>query len=149
MGCNSDFVYVFSKFSDSYEFAFFALLRTFLSKEPSKTLDSSMTVDFLVSTRISNILFIPGLFECFCGWRRPTMFYEGFLFAFSKVLSPVGCKTSGGWISFILRGFCFYLHLMDLKLTPSSIFFLLFFYLPIEWKEVTKRFPAVRLGVGG
>ena len=56
------------------------------------------------------------------------MLCEGFLFAFSKVLSPVGCKTSGGWISFILRGFRFYLRLIDLKLTPSSVFFLLLFF---------------------
>ena len=30
-----------------------------------------------------------------------------------------------------------------------TLFFFFFFYLPIEWQEVTKRFPAVRLGVEG
>ena len=27
-----------------------------------------MTLNFIVSVRISNLLFIVGLFECFCGW---------------------------------------------------------------------------------
>ena len=68
MGFDSIFVYVFSKFSDSYDFAFYVLLQTFLSNVLSETLDSSMTVDFLVSVPISNLLFIVGLFTCFCGW---------------------------------------------------------------------------------
>ena len=42
-----------------------------------------MTVDFLVSVRISNLLFIVGLFECFCGLECPTRFCEGFWFSFS------------------------------------------------------------------
>ena len=68
MAFNNSFVYVFSKFSDSYDFAFSVLSQTFLSKEPLETLDSSTTVNFLVSVCISNLLFIVGLFECFCGW---------------------------------------------------------------------------------
>ena len=54
-------------FSDSCNFIFSMLLRSFLSKEPSEILDSSTTFDFLVSVRISDFLFIVGLFECFCG----------------------------------------------------------------------------------
>ena len=55
----------------------------------------------------------------------------------------------GGEISFIFRGLRFHLRFMDLKLTPSSIIFILFFYLPVKWQEVTKRFPTIRLGVRG
>ena len=62
MSFDSSFVYVFSKFSDSCDFTFSVLLRTFLSKEPPETLDYLATIDFLVSVRISNILFIVGLF---------------------------------------------------------------------------------------
>ena len=80
------------------------LLRTFLSKEPSKTLDSSTTSDFPVSVRISNLLFIVGLFECFCGWGRPIRFYEGFWFAFPRFCHWWDVKPLGG-ISFIFRGF--------------------------------------------
>ena len=83
MGCDNSFVYVFSKFSNSRDFAFSAFPQTFLSKDPPETLDSSTTIDFLVSDRISNLLFITSLFECFCGWGRPTRFCEGFQFAFS------------------------------------------------------------------
>ena len=36
-------------------------------RKPSETLDSSTTVDFLVSARISNVLFIVSLFKCFVG----------------------------------------------------------------------------------
>ena len=54
-------------------------------------------------------------------------------------------------ISFSFRGFFpslfFYFCFMDLKLTPS--YSLIFFYLHVEWQEVTKRFRPVRLGVGG
>ena len=57
MGCDSSFVYVFSEFSDLCDFAFPALLRTFLSKEPSETVDSLTTVDFLVSVRILRFFF--------------------------------------------------------------------------------------------
>ena len=67
MGCDSGFVYVFSEFSDSGDSTFYVLLLTFLSKEPLEILNSSSTVNFLVSARISNLLFITGLFECFCG----------------------------------------------------------------------------------
>ena len=83
MGCDSGFVYVFSKFSNSCDLAFSALPRTFLSNEPLETLNSSTTVDFLVSSLISNLLFMAGLFGCFCGWGRPTKFCEGFRFMFS------------------------------------------------------------------
>ena len=42
---------------------------------------------------------------------------------------------------------------MDLKLTPFVFVFFFFcfflFYLPVEWQGVMKRFPAVKLGVGG
>ena len=48
MGFNSSFVYVFSKFFYSCDFAFFVLPRTFLSKDPPETLDYLKTVDFLV-----------------------------------------------------------------------------------------------------
>ena len=53
MGSNSNFVFVFSEFSDFYNFSFSVLPRTFLSNEPSETLDSSTTVNFLVSVHIS------------------------------------------------------------------------------------------------
>ena len=53
-------------------------------------------------------------------------------------------------ISFSFRGFflflLFYFFFIDLKLTPLLI---PFFYLPIEWQEVTKRFRPIRLGIGG
>ena len=83
MECDSSFVCFFSKFYDSCDFAFSALPRTFLSKKLLETLDSSTIVDFLVSVRISNLLFIVSLFECFCGWGRPIRFCEGFRFSFS------------------------------------------------------------------
>ena len=83
MGCDSGFVYIFSEVSNSCDSAFSALLRTFRSKEPPETLDFSTTINFMVNSRISNILFIDGLFECFCGWGRPTRFYEGFRFVLS------------------------------------------------------------------
>ena len=67
----------------SYEFSFSAFPRTFLSNEPPETLDSLATVDFRVSVRISNLFFISGLFECFCGWGSPIRFCEGFWFSFS------------------------------------------------------------------
>ena len=38
----------------------------------------------------------------------------------------MGCKTYGG-VYFILRGFRFHLCLVDLKLTPSSVFFFFLF----------------------
>ena len=82
MGCDIGFVYVFSEVSNSFDSAIFSLPRTFLSKKPPETLDSSTIVDFLVSSCISNILFIIGLFY-FYGWGRPTRFCEGFQFAFS------------------------------------------------------------------
>ena len=63
---NSSVFYVFSKFSNFFDFSFSMLLRTFLSNEPSETLDSLTTFNFPVSVRISNLLFIVGLFECFC-----------------------------------------------------------------------------------
>ena len=83
VGSDSGFVYVFPEVSNSYDSTFSTILRTFLSKEPPKTLDYSKTVDFLVRSRISNIPFIAGLFECFCGWGQPTRFCEGFRFTFS------------------------------------------------------------------
>ena len=85
---------VFSKFSYSCNFAFSVLLRTFL--------DSLRTFDFPVSVRISNFLFIVGLFECFCGCGHPIRFYEGFWFTFPR-LSLVGCKTSRGDIFYLSR----------------------------------------------
>ena len=51
--------------SDFCNFSFFVLLRTFLPKEPSKTLDSSTTFIFLVNVCVSNLLFIVGWFRCF------------------------------------------------------------------------------------
>ena len=74
MGFDNSFVYIFSKFFYSCDFAFSVFPRTFLSKEPLETHDSSTIVDFLVSVHISNLLFIVGLFECFCGWGRPIRF---------------------------------------------------------------------------
>ena len=46
-----------------------------------------------MSVRILNLIFIVGLFECFCGWGRLIRLCEGFWFAFPR-LSLVGCKTS-------------------------------------------------------
>ena len=124
------------------------LFRTFLSKGSLETLYSSMTFNFPMSVRISNPLFIVGLFDCFRGWGRLIRFCEGFQFAFPGFCHWWDVKLPGEF-SFIFQGFCFHLRLTDLKLTPSSLFYFLFFYLPIEWQEVTKRFPAVRLGVEG
>ena len=65
----------------------------------------------------------------------------------------MGCKTPGGDLFYLPR-----------VLFPFSIngpqgepffclsflfYFFFFFYLPVEWKRVTKRFPVVRLDVGG
>ena len=50
-------------------------------------------------------------------------------------------KPIGG-ISFIFRGFHFHLLLRDLKLTPSFIFFI-FFYFPIEWQEIQRGFQQL------
>ena len=80
MGYDSSFVYIFSEFS---VFAFSALSRTFISKEPPETLDSSTTVNLLVSVHISNLLSIIGLFKRFCGWGSPIRFCKGFRLAFS------------------------------------------------------------------
>ena len=52
-----------------------ALLQTFLSKEPSETLDASMTFNFSVS--VCNSIIFRSL-ECLCCRRRPTSFYEDF-----------------------------------------------------------------------
>ena len=58
----------------------------------------------------------------------------------------MGCKISkgdsrGDFFS-LLRAF-FYMPQVDPFLS------LFFFYLPIEWQEITKRFRPVILGVGG
>ena len=65
MGGDNSYVFVFSEFSDLCNFAFSTLLRTSLSKEPLETLDSLTTADFLVSVRISNLLFIVGYLSVF------------------------------------------------------------------------------------
>ena len=65
MGFNNSFFYVFSKFSYSCNFAFSVLMQTFLSNEPSETLDSSTTFNFLMSVRISNFSFIVGFLSVF------------------------------------------------------------------------------------
>ena len=82
---------------------FFMLLRTFLSKEPSETLNSSKTFDFLVSVRISSLRFIIGLFECFCGWGRPIRFCKGFPFSFPRFCHWWDVKTSKGDFFYLLR----------------------------------------------
>ena len=89
MGCDSGFVYVFYKVSNSRDSAFSVLPRAFLSKEPLETVDSSTTVDFLVSSRISNILFIAGLFERFCGW--------GVLLGSAKVFGSLFLRFCHRW----------------------------------------------------
>ena len=105
-------------------FACFVLMRTFLSKEPSKTLDSSTNFDFPVSVHISNLIFIVGLFECFCGWRRPIRLCEGFWFAFPR-LSLVECKTSRGDFFYLSR-VLFPSSLNGPQAGPFSFLFLLF-----------------------
>ena len=45
-------------------------------------------------------------------------------------------------------GFLVSVHALNLCFTIGW-FGCFFFYLPIEWKKVTKRFSTVRLGVGG
>ena len=51
----------------SCNFAFSVLLQTFLSKEPSETLDFSTIFDFSVNVRVLNLLFLVGWFGCFLG----------------------------------------------------------------------------------
>ena len=62
----------------------------------------------------------------------------------------MGCKIFGGDFFVLSRSFFFFSFFffcfMDLKLTHSSS---LFFYLYVEWQEVTKGFRPVKLGVGG
>ena len=77
---------------------------------------------------------------------RPIRFYEGFWFEFLRFCHWWDANHPEG-ISFIFRGLRFHPRLMDLKLTPYCLFF--FFFLPVEWKEVTKRFPTVRMGIEG
>ena len=99
------------------------LLRTFLSNESSETLDSLTTFGFPMSVRVSNLLLIIGWFGCF--WGRPIRFNEEFCFAFLRFFHWWDVKPPRG-ISFIFIGFCFHLHLMGLKLTPSCPFFFFF-----------------------
>ena len=54
------------------------LLQTSLSKKPSKTLDGSMTYDFLMSVCNSNLFRFVGLLECLGCWRCLTSLCEGF-----------------------------------------------------------------------
>ena len=79
------------------------LPRTFFSKEPSETLDSSTTFDFPMSVRISNLLFIVGLFDCFCGWGIPIRFREGYQFVFPRFCHWRDVKTSRGDFFYISR----------------------------------------------
>ena len=68
VGVSIEVSFTFSQsFYNSCNFAFYLLLRTFLSKEPSKTLDYSTTFGFPVSVRVSNLFFIIGWFGCFWG----------------------------------------------------------------------------------
>ena len=62
------------------------------------------------------------------------LWFGGVLLGFGKVLHlrfPRFCHRwdvkPPGWIYFILQGFRFHLRLMDLKLTPSSIYIFFFF----------------------
>ena len=66
------------EFFDFYISPSFALLQTSLSKEPSETLDTLMTFDFLVSVFNSNLFLVVGSLKCLCCWRLPTGFWEGF-----------------------------------------------------------------------
>ena len=124
-----------------------ALLQLPLSKEPSETLDTSKTFDFPVSFCNSNLFRIAGLLGCLRGWRCPTSFREGFWFTFFRFYPWWVVKSLGDFfflsrvLSFL---FIFYFCFLDLKLTP---FF--FFFLPIDWQEVTKRFRPVKLSIGG
>ena len=90
----------------SFDFSFSVLLRTFLSKEPLETPDSSTTFDFPVRVRVSNLLFIVGWFGCFLG--RPIRFSEGFWSAFLRFYHWWDVKPPRG-ISLIFRGFHFHL----------------------------------------
>ena len=125
-----------SFFLKSYDFAFFVLLRTFLSKEPSEILDPSTTFGFPMSVRVSNLLLIVGWFRCF--WGHLIRFREGFWFAFLRFCQWWDVKPLGG-IYFIFRGFCFHLCLVSLKMTPSCPFFFCLFACRMErgYKEVS------------
>ena len=69
-----------------------------------------------MSVRTSNLLFIVGLFECFCGWGRSIRFCEDFRFVFPRFCHWWDVKPQGG-ISFIFRG-----------LPQDDPFFCLFFF---------------------
>ena len=47
----------------------------------------------------------------------------------------------------IFKGVFFYLSRVLLNGSQADPFF--FFYLPVEWQKVTKRFPIAKLGVEG
>ena len=72
------------------------LMQTFLSNEPSKTLDSSTTFNFMVTVRFSNLLFIVGWFGCFLG--HPIRFNERFLFSFLMFCYWWDVKIQGGFL---------------------------------------------------
>ena len=99
MECDSSFVCFLFKFSDSYDFTFSALPQTFLSKEPLETLNSSTTIDFLVSVHISNLFFIISLFECFCGWGLLLGFAKVFNSHFHRFCHLWDVKPPGGFFS--------------------------------------------------
>ena len=104
-----------------------------------------------MSVRISNLLFIVGLFECFYCWGRPIRLCEGFRFAFPKFCNWWDVKLLGG-ISFIFLGFCSYFCLMDLKLTLLLSFFLfcLFAYrMARGYEEVSSSKVGRRRGTLG
>ena len=60
----------------------------------------------------------------------------------------MGCKTSRGDF-FYLSGVFFQSSLNGPQANPLLSLFFFFVYFPVEWQEVTKRFPIVKLGIGG
>ena len=96
-------------------------------KEPSETLDSSITFDFPMSVRISNLYFIFSLFTRFCGWGRPIRFYEGFRFAFSRFCHLWDVKTSKGDFFYLSR-VLFPSSLNGSQADPLLFFFFFFFF---------------------
>ena len=121
VGVSIAIYFTFSQsFFYSYNFSFSVHLQIFLSNELSENLDYSTTFSFLVSVRVSNLLFIIGLFRCFFG--HPIRFNEVFGSHFLGFVIDGDVKPLGG-ISFIFQGFRFHLRLMG----QADPFYPLFF----------------------
>ena len=121
------------------------LPRTFLSKEPLETVNSSMTFDFSVSVRISNLLFIVGLFECFCGWGHPIRFCEGFQFAFPRFFHWWDVKSSRGDFFYLSR-VSFPSSLNGSQADPFFLFYLFSYRMERGYEKVSNSQTGHRRG---